>query len=70
METAILQATRGYLDDLGSDFEILAELQHYGCKTNLIDFTVDYLIALFFASTSSHHKDGRVILLKRVSENY
>ncbi|MDE0397201.1 MAG: tetratricopeptide repeat protein, partial [Candidatus Poribacteria bacterium] len=70
MEAAILQAAREYLYELGSDFEILAELQHYGCKTNLIDFTTDYLIALFFASTSSYHKDGRVILLKRVSENY
>ena len=28
------------------DFEILTQLQHYGGKTNLIDFTTDYLIAL------------------------
>ena len=30
------------------DFEILTEIQHYGGKTNLIDFTTDYLVALFF----------------------
>ena len=35
------------------DFEILTELQHYGGKTNLIDFTTDYLIALFFACDGS-----------------
>ena len=29
-------------------FEILAEIHHYGGKTNLIEFTSDYLVALFF----------------------
>ena len=40
-------------------------------KTNLIDFTEDYLIALFFACDGSHGEDGRIILLKRDdSETY
>ena len=46
------------------DFEILTEIQHYGGKTNLIDFTTDYLIALFFACDGRYDKDGRVILQK------
>ena len=46
------------------NFEILTEIQHYGGKTNLIDFTTDYFIALFFACDGLHHKDGRVILQK------
>ena len=46
------------------DFEILTEIQHYGGKTNLIDFTTDYLVALFFACDGHHGKDGRVILQK------
>ena len=46
------------------DFEILTEIQHYGGKTNLIDFTTDYLIALFFACDRHHDQDGRVILQK------
>ena len=46
------------------NFEILARIQHYGGKTNLIDFTTDYLIALFFACTGSDEEDGRIILLK------
>ena len=33
-------------------------------KTNLIDFTTDYLVALFFACDGHHDKDGRVILQK------
>ena len=46
------------------DFEILTEIQHYGGRTNLIDFTTDYFIALFFACDGSYDKDGRVILQK------
>ena len=46
------------------NFEILTEIQHYGGKTNLIDFTTDYFIALFFACEGHDDKDGRVILQK------
>ena len=45
--------------------EILIELQHYGGKTNLIDFTTDHLIAIFFACSGHFTKHGRVILLDR-----
>ena len=44
------------------DSEILTEIQHYGGQTNLIDFTTDYCIALFFACDGYHNKEGRVIL--------
>lgn len=50
------------------DFEILTELQHFGNPTNLLDFTTDYNLALFFACDGSHDKDGRIILLKRTKE--
>ena len=50
------------------DFEILAELQHFGGTTNLIDFTTDYLIALLYACDGHYEKDGRVILVKKESE--
>ena len=49
-------------------FDILTQLQHYGGKTNLIDFTTDYHIALFFACDGSYDKDGRVILLQQTEE--
>ena len=45
-------------------FETLTELQHYGGKTNLIDFTTDSRVALFFACDGSPGKKGRVILRK------
>ena len=50
------------------DIEILTELQHYGGKTNLIDFITDYFIAIFFACDGHPNEDGRVILLQRTNE--
>lgn len=50
-----------------SDLELLAELQHFGAATCLIDFTYNSLIALWFAcqqSTSSEQEDGRVVVLR------
>ena len=47
------------------ELEILTELQHYGGITNLIDFTTDYLIAIFFACTGELTEDGQVILLEK-----
>jgi tetratricopeptide (TPR) repeat protein len=52
------------------DFELLATLQHFGDKTNLIDFTTDYLVALFFACDGEPEEPGRVILLQKQSEAY
>ena len=71
----ILEEAKAYIgqtDDIEKtdDIELLTEIQHFGGKTNLIDFTEDYLIALFFACDGSHEEDGRVILLKRKSEDY
>ena len=51
--------------DFTDETDVLTELQHYGGKTNLLDFTTDYLTALFFACDGSLHKDGRVILLNK-----
>ena len=71
----VLEEARAYIgktDDIDEtdDIEILTQLQHFGGKTNLIDFTEDYLIAIFFACDGSHEKPGRVILIKRDSEDY
>ena len=50
------------------ELEILTQLQHYGGKTNLIDFTTDYLIALFFACDGYHDKHGRIIMVKKTEK--
>lgn len=51
------------------DFEIASELQHYGGKSNFLDFTSDYNIAFYFACAKlygedGHDEDGRVVLLQ------
>ncbi len=48
-----------------SEYETLCQIQHYGGPTNLIDFTTDYLVALFFACNKNLKKCGRVIFVDR-----
>ena len=56
---AILDINRKY-----ENLEILTKIQHYGGSTNLIDFTKDYFVALFFACNSSPNEPGRIISLR------
>ena len=52
---------RGY-----SELEILAQLQHHGAATGLIDFTTKPLVALWFACSGHQDEDGAVYVLSRV----
>ncbi len=54
------------------DWKLLARVQHFGGPTNLIDFTRDYLVALFFACYDRKGEengggwtggDGRIVFL-------
>ena len=67
VQEEILAEAEGYSHETDDPIEILTQLQHYGGKTNLIDFTTDHLIALFFACdrSDSLKEDGRLILFKR-----
>ena len=67
IQKRMLEASKDYTHEEG-DFEILTELQHYGGHTNLIDFTTDNHIALFFACDGSPDKPGRIILFQRTEE--
>ena len=68
VQQAILKVAKSYSRETDAEFEMMAQLQHYGGKTNFIDFSTDYLRALFFACDGSPDKDGRVILLKKTEE--
>ena len=68
VQDEVITEARNYATKDG-DLEILGELQHYGGRTNLIDFTTDCLIALFFASDGFPEQDGRVVLVKHTSES-
>ena len=67
VQKAELRAAKDYTDET-DDFKILVQLQHFGGKTNLIDFTTDYLIALFFVANGSPSKDGRIIWQDKTGE--
>ena len=62
IEAPILDSAKNYTPEQ-EEIEIWTELQHYGGHTNLIDFTTDNHIALFFACDRFFDKPGRVIFL-------
>ena len=70
VQEEILAEAEAYSHEIEDRIEILTQLQHHGGKTNLIDFTTDYLIALFFACdrSDSLKEDGRLILLEKNAE--
>lgn len=67
IQKRMLEVSKDYTHE-EDNFEILTELQHYGGHTNLIDFTTDNHIALFFACDGSLGEPGRIILLERTEE--
>ena len=63
LDNASLQGFRERQDRRLSDLELLAELQHYGAATCLIDFTTNALIALWFACEEKLDKAGKVVAM-------
>ena len=61
IQEAELGEAKNYTNET-NELEILTQIQHFGGKTNLIDFTTDYNIALFFACDGILDEPGRVIL--------
>ena len=54
-----------------SDLKVLAELQHHGAATNLLDFSRNVLIALWMACSEEFDQDGRIFYadLEKMEEN-
>ena len=68
IQAEILEMAKLFTRKTVNELERLAEIQHYGGKTNLIDFTEDYLVALFMACDGpldSLDQDGRLIMEKK-----
>lgn len=47
-----------------SHLQILAELQHFGAATCLLDFSKNFLTALWFAIDGNREADGKIYMLK------
>ncbi len=65
VQAEMLETAKFFARQTTGELERLAEIQHYGGKTNLIDFTTDYLVALFMACNSSLGKNGRVLMQRK-----
>ena len=67
IEREFLNQVKAFIprDEHASDLSISTQLQHYESQTNLIDFTTDLHIALFFACDGQPDENGRVILQER-----
>ena len=64
VEKDIVEKAKQHFRSDVPNIEVLTELQHYGGKTTLLDFSKDMHIALFFACDGNFKKDGRLILFK------
>ena len=65
VQTRMVDDAKKYLRRTGANSELLVEMQHYGGKTNLIDFTANYFVALFFACEKLSSENGRIIFQKK-----
>ncbi len=64
VEQDIVEKVKKHIGPAAPNIEVLTELQHYGGKTALLDFSKDLHIALFFACDGNFDKNGRVIFFK------
>lgn len=68
-----IRVARKYITESSyTDLELLMEIQHMGGKTNLVDFTLDVWVALFFACLDTRDRPkkdtaGRVHALERTA---
>lgn len=63
LENSGLQGFRYRQDRELYDLELLAELQHYGAATCLVDFSTNALVALWFACEKELGRPGKVVAL-------
>lgn len=56
--------------EVGNDVDILITLQHYGGETNLIDFTYNPLVALFFSLARKKDENEKYEVIKITKDNY
>ena len=66
IEKEIVGKARKHFPAQTSNIEILTVLRHYGGRVNLIDFSRNLYVALFFACNGEFGKDGEIILVDTI----
>ena len=61
IEKEIVERARRFFKHETGNIEILTELRHFGGNASLIDFSRNFMVALFFACNSESKKDGWLI---------
>lgn len=56
--------------DANSHFERISKMQHFGIPTRLLDFSLNPLIALYFACADQSRQDGRVVFTRNKIHHY
>lgn len=64
VQSRMLESAKEHTTEKDDDV-ILEQIQHYGGHTNQIDFSADYLVALFFACEGNSSKNGKLIFLDK-----
>ena len=64
-QNRLIERISRHKDQGGNDLDRLMAYQHNGGKTNLLDFTGNKLVALFFACFGNDDKNGLVIVKRR-----
>ena len=63
LEAVMLRGAKKYYANGTANYEILTDIQHFGGLTNLIDFTYNLHIALFFACNENFDDNGELFIL-------
>ena len=66
-QNKLIEQMRPHEEEGKNDLERLMACQHKGAKTNLLDFTGDHAVALFFACSDDENKgeNGRVLVKQK-----
>ena len=66
IQEKMLDQAKAYIEPVTKrEEQILIELQRLGGKTNLIDFSENYYVALFFVCRQAPDEDGQIIIVNK-----